>query len=76
MSNKEIESYLKILDEGLGEAEKIMLQEKASRGETVVNSKEDGTIVYIPAKDIIQPTLNSNKNITSQKQRNNHARGL
>lgn len=53
MSNKEIESYLKILDEGLVEAEKIMLQEKASRGETVVNSNEDGTIVYIPAKDII-----------------------
>ena len=53
MSNKEIELYLKTLDEGLAEAEKTMLQEKASRGESVVNCKEDGTIVYIPAKDII-----------------------
>ena len=53
MSNKEIESYLKTLDEGLAEAEKNMLQEKASRDETVVNCQEDGTIVYVPAKDII-----------------------
>ena len=53
MSYKEIESYLKTLDDGLAEAEKKMLQEKASRGETVVNCKEDGTIVYISAKDII-----------------------
>lgn len=53
MSNKEIESYLKTLDKGLAEAEKAMLQEKAIRGENVVNSKEDGTIVFIQAKEII-----------------------
>lgn len=54
MSNKEIESYIKKLDEGLAEAEKQMLKEKAARNETVVVSDVDGNISRIQAKDIIE----------------------
>lgn len=53
MSNKEIEEYLRVLDEGLAESEKLMLQEKAANNEDVINADSNGKIVRIPAKDII-----------------------
>ena len=53
MSNKEIEAYLKTIEEGLIESERILLKEKAANNESVINCDENGTIVSIPAKDII-----------------------
>ncbi len=53
MSNKEIEAYLKTIEEGLIESERILLKEKAANNESVINCDENGDIVSIPAKDII-----------------------
>lgn len=53
MLDKEIKNYLDTLNQGLAEAEKKMLQEKAARNEEVVNCDETGEIVRIPAKQII-----------------------
>ena len=53
MSNKEIEAYLKTIEEGLIESERILLKEKAANNESVINCDENGDIVRIPAKDII-----------------------
>ena len=53
MSNKEIEAYLKTIEEGLTESERILLKEKAANNESVINCDENGDIVSIPAKDII-----------------------
>ena len=53
MSNKEIEAYLKTMEEGLIESERILLKEKAANNESVINCDENGDIVSIPAKDII-----------------------
>ena len=53
MSNKEIEAYLKTIEEGFIESERILLKEKASNNESVINCDENGKIVSIPAKDII-----------------------
>ncbi len=54
MSNNEIEKYLNTLEQGLAEAEKLMLQEKANRGESVINSDENGNIIRVPASEIIE----------------------
>ncbi len=53
MSNKDLEVYIRNLDEGLFEAEKKMLLEKAAHNETVVNADLQGNISYVPAKDIL-----------------------
>ena len=53
MSNKEIEAYLKTIEEGFIESERILLKEKAANNESVINCDENGDIVSIPAKDII-----------------------
>lgn len=53
MSNKEIEAYLKTIEEGFIESERILLKEKAAKNEPVINCDENGNIVRIPAKDII-----------------------
>ncbi|EFC74141.1 MULTISPECIES: hypothetical protein [Prevotella] len=53
MSNKEIEAYLKTIEEGFIESERILLKEKAAKNEPVINCDENGNIVSIPAKDII-----------------------
>ena len=53
MSNKGIEAYLKTIEEGLIESERILLKEKAANNESVINCDENGDIVSIPAKDII-----------------------
>ena len=53
MSNKEIAAYLKTIEEGLIESERILLKEKAANNESVINCDENGDIVNIPAKDII-----------------------
>lgn len=50
-ADKEIESFLKKLDEGLKSAERQLLEEKALHCELVVMRNENGQPVNIPAKD-------------------------
>lgn len=50
-ADKEIESFLKKLDEGLKSAERQLLEEKALHSELVVMRNENGQPVNIPAKD-------------------------
>lgn len=54
MSDKEIEDYLRVLEEGLALAEQEMLKDKASRGESVVISDGHGNIVHVLASDILE----------------------
>lgn len=53
MSDKEIELYLKTLDEGLKAAERQMLEEKNLYNESVTIRDENNQIVNIPAKDLL-----------------------
>lgn len=53
MSDKEVEEYIKKLDEGLALAEKEMLQEKASHNEYIIYSGEDGKIKRALAADVL-----------------------
>lgn len=57
MSNKEVEEYIKRLDEGLALAEKEMLQDKASRNESIVYSDSHGHIKRALATDVINGKL-------------------
>ena len=51
MSDKEVEEYIKRLDEGLALAEQ--LQDKASRNETIVYSDGHGNIKRALASDVL-----------------------
>lgn len=53
MSNKETQEFTEKLTKGLELAEKRMLQEKASKGQSVVVCNDDNVIVYIPAEQVI-----------------------
>lgn len=53
MSNKEIEDFVKTVDEGLKEAERVMLEEKALHDEDVIVADKDGNIISIPAKKVL-----------------------
>lgn len=53
MSNKEAELFIKKLDDGLALAEQEMLQDKASRGESIVYSDKDGNIKHALASDVL-----------------------
>lgn len=53
MSNKEVEEFIKKLDDGLALAEQEMLKDKASRNETVVYSDGNGHIKHALASDIL-----------------------
>ena len=53
MSNQEVESFIKTLDEGLAEAEQQMLRDKASRNEPLVCADNDGNIKRVSAKDVL-----------------------
>lgn len=53
MTEKEVEEYIKKLDEALAESERIMLEEKAARGEDVVNGDGKGNVVRIPAAQVL-----------------------
>lgn len=53
MSDKEVEEYIKRLDEGLALAEQEMLQDKASRNETIVYSDGQGNIKRALASDVL-----------------------
>lgn len=53
MSDKEVEEYIKRLDEGLALAEQEMLQDKASRNETIVYSDGYGNIKRALASDVL-----------------------
>ncbi|ERK01402.1 hypothetical protein [Hoylesella pleuritidis] len=53
MSDKEIELYLKTLDEGLKAAERQMLEEETLYNESVTIRDENNQIVNIPAKDLL-----------------------
>lgn len=52
MSDKEIELYLKTLDEGLKAAKRQMLEEETLYNESVTIRDENNQIVNIPAKDL------------------------
>lgn len=54
MSNKEVEEYIKRLDEGLALAEKEMLQDKASRNESIIYSDSHGQIRHALATDVLE----------------------
>ena len=47
------EQYVDQLDRALQLSEQLMLKEKAAKGEDVIVSQEDGTIVHIPAQQIL-----------------------
>lgn len=53
MSNKEVEEFIKKLDDGLALAEQEMLKDKASRNEAVVYSDGNGHIKHALASDIL-----------------------
>lgn len=53
MSDKEIELYLKTLDEGLKAAERQMLEEETLYNESVTIRDENNQIVNIPVKDLL-----------------------
>ena len=53
MSDKEVEEYIKRLDKGLALAEQEMLQDKASRNETIVYSDGHGNIKRALASDVL-----------------------
>lgn len=53
MSDKELESLRDKIRTGLVEAERIMLHEKAARGESCVYADDSGRIYRIAAKDVI-----------------------
>lgn len=53
MSEKEVNNFISKLNFGLKLAEKRMLEEKASRDESVIIYTEKGGIQHIPAKKII-----------------------
>lgn len=57
MSNKEVEEYIKKLDDGLALAEKEMLQDKASRNESIVYSDSHGHIRHALAADVLEGKL-------------------
>ena len=54
MSNKEAQEFTEKLTRGLELAEKRMLQEKASKGQSVVVCGKDNIIRYIPAEQVIR----------------------
>lgn len=53
MSEEELKSYIKTLDEALAEAHETMLRDKASRGESIVVADDDGCIREIAAKEVL-----------------------
>lgn len=53
MSDKEIELYLKTLDEGLKAAKRQMLEEETLYNESVTIRDENNQIVNIPTKDLL-----------------------
>lgn len=53
MSNQEVETFIKKLDEGLSLAEHEMLLDKASRGESIVYSDKKGNIKHALASDVL-----------------------
>lgn len=58
MSNKEIEDYVRKIDEGLAMAEQVMLRDKAAHNETVVYSDDNGNIKYCLASDVLLGKVN------------------
>ena len=53
MSEKELEKFRNKVREGLLEAERTMLHEKATRGESCVYQDDNGNIYRVAAKDVI-----------------------
>lgn len=53
MSNKDVDAFIKQLDEGLALAEQVMLRDKASRGESIVYSDSEGNIKHALASDVL-----------------------
>lgn len=47
------EQYVDLLDRALQLSEQLMLKEKAAKGEDIIVAQEDGTIVHIPAQQIL-----------------------
>lgn len=53
MSNKEVEDFVKKIDEGVSISHREMLRDKASRGESIVYSDRDGNIKHALASDVL-----------------------
>ena len=53
MSDKELELYLERIDAGLMESRKKLLNEYAMRGDSLVESDDEGNVVHVPAKEIL-----------------------
>lgn len=53
MSNKEVEDFVKKIDEGVSMAHTEMLRDKASRGESIVYSDREGNIKRALAADVL-----------------------
>ena len=54
MSNKEIEAYLKTIEEGFIESERILLKEKAAKNEPVINCDKTGILLAFQQKTYCQ----------------------
>lgn len=54
MSEREIEDFISKVDAGLAEAQHNMLVEKALHNQCVVIADEQGNVLHIPAKDLLQ----------------------
>lgn len=53
MSNKEVEDFVRKIDQGVSIAHTEMLRDKASRGESIVYSDKDGNIKHALASDVL-----------------------
>ncbi|MDO5527006.1 MAG: hypothetical protein Q4F85_13090 [Prevotella sp.] len=54
MEEKEAEEFVKLIDEGLYESQKMMLKEHAMRNSSIVVSDGNGGVKYVSAKEILE----------------------
>lgn len=54
MEEKDIEKFVKLIDEGLYESQKLMLKEHALHNSSIVISDGNGGVKYVPAKEILE----------------------
>lgn len=54
MSEREIEDFINKVDAGLAEAQHNMLVEKALHNQCVVIADEQGNVLHVPAKELLQ----------------------
>lgn len=54
MNDKEIEEYLRKIEEGLEEAQNKMLQEYALHDDDLVIGDSNGNVLHVPAKQLLR----------------------